>query len=194
VKQETERLLAEILERGRQHDAGEPEHRKRFLNLEPDTAHLLSILVRSAQRTRVLEIGTSNGYSTIWLADALRATGGRLISVERDPEKQAIADENLSHIGLRDLVELIQGDATTVVQTLPGPFDLVFFDADRKSAPEQLAILLPKLTPSVLILADNVLSHPDEIAPYLAAVETLPDFESLTIPTGKGLHLAYRES
>ena len=81
-----------------------------------------------------------------------------------------------------------------MVEGLQGLFDLVFFDADRTSAPRQLSILLPKRTPNVLLLADNVLSNPFEIAGYLNAVEALPDFESLTIPTGKGLHLAYRES
>jgi predicted O-methyltransferase YrrM len=191
---ETRVLLAELLEHGRRHDDEEPEHSQRFLNLEPDTAQLINILVRAARRTRALEIGTSNGYSTIWLADALRSTGGHLISVERDAEKQDLAGENLRRVGLRDVVELIQGDATAVVETLQGPFDLVFFDADRTSAPQQLSLLLPKLAPSIFLLADNVLSHPEEIATYLHAVEALPDFERLTIPTGKGLHLAYREA
>ncbi|MBV9282444.1 MAG: class I SAM-dependent methyltransferase [Chloroflexi bacterium] len=190
----TQTLLAEIQEQGRRRDEREPEHSKRFLNLEPDTARLISILVRSTRRTRVLEIGTSNGYSTIWLADALRSTGGRLTSVERDAGKQALADANLRRAGLRDPVELVQGDATAVVEALPGPFDLVFFDADRKSAPQQLSVLLPKLTPNVFVLADNVLSHPEEIAPYLRAVESLPGFEALIVPVGKGLSLAYRES
>lgn len=81
-----------------------------------------------------------------------------------------------------------------MVEGLQGLFDLVFFDADRTSAPEQLSILLPRLMPNVLILADNVLSHPGEMAPYLDAMEALPNFERLTIPMGKGLHLAYRES
>src|SRR5579871_6121230 len=118
-----------MLEEGRRHDEQEREHRKRFLNLEPDTASLISILVRSTRRTSVLEIGTSNGYSTIWLADALRATGGHLVSVDRDAGKQRLADESLRKVGLRERVELVQGDATEVVKRLSGPFDLVFFDA-----------------------------------------------------------------
>jgi predicted O-methyltransferase YrrM len=75
---------------------------------------------------------------------------------------------------------------------LKGPFDCVFFDADRISAPDQLRILLPKLQSDALLLADNVLSHPEEIAGYIAAIEALPDFASLTIPVGKGLSVAYR--
>ncbi|HZS85981.1 MAG TPA: class I SAM-dependent methyltransferase [Chloroflexota bacterium] len=190
----TRTLLAQIQEQGRRHDAQEADHSKRFLHLEPDTAPLLSILVRSTRRTNVLEIGTSTGYSTIWLADALRTTGGHLTSIERDATKQARADTHLRRCELRDLVDLVQGDATAVVEELPGPFDLIFFDADRTSAPAQVERLLPKLTPNVLLLADNALSHPHEMAAYLSAVAALPGFEALTLPVGKGLHLAYRGS
>jgi predicted O-methyltransferase YrrM len=86
----------------------------------------------------------------------------------------------------------MQGDATEMVRGLAGPFDCVFFDADRVSAPEQLHLLLPKLRDDVLLMADNALSHPGEIAGYLAALRALPDFEQIVIPVGKGLSVAYR--
>jgi predicted O-methyltransferase YrrM len=86
------------------------------------------------------------------------------------------------------------GEASAVVRELDGPFDLVFFDGDRTSAPEQLRLLLPKLASSVLVVADNVLSHPREIARYLAAVEKLEGFDHVVVPIGKGLSLAYRGS
>lgn len=187
-----QRLLDDLLAAGRAHDAAEAVHARRLLNLEAETARLVAILVRSGRRTRVLEIGTSNGYSAIWLAWALRPLGGHLVSVERDAAKVAEADANLRRAGLRDLVTLREGDATTVVADLPGPFACVFFDADRRSAPEQLRLLLPKLTPDALLLCDNVLSHPDEVAGYLAAVDALPDFQHVTVPTGKGLSVAHR--
>ena len=90
------------------------------------------------------------------------------------PAKHALADVNLRRAGLRDAVELIAGDAPEIVGRLPGPFDGVFFDADRTSAPGQLALLLPKLTPDAMLLADNVRSHPDQIAAYLAASSARP--------------------
>lgn len=185
-------LLEGLAEAGRAHDAAEPEHRRRLLNLESETAALLALLVRSGRRTRVLEIGTSNGYSTIWLAWAVRPAGGRVVSVERDAEKLALAAGHLHRAGLRDAVELVHGDATAVAGGLAGPFDCVFFDADRVSAPAQLALLLPGLTPDVLLLADNVLSHPAEIAGYLTALAALPDFERVVLPVGKGLSVAHR--
>lgn len=93
----------------------------------------------------MLEIGTSNGYSTIWLAWATRETDGHVTSVERKAEKLAQADTNLRRAGLRNQVTLLHGDATKVIATLPGSFDFVFFDADRVSAPAQLDLLMSQL-------------------------------------------------
>jgi len=143
-------------------------------------------------RKRLLEIGTSNGYSTIWLAWAAAQTGGRLTSIELHPGRQERADENLRRAGLRGLVDLKLGDATELVGEFSGPFDLVFFDADRLSAPAQLELLVPKLCPDVMLLADNVLSHPKEIAAYLKVLEGLDGFDCLVVPVGKGLSIAYR--
>ena len=89
-------------------------------------------------------------------------------------------------------VELMEGNATEVVAGLRGPFDCVFFDADRVSAPSQLRLLLPKLRDDVLLLADNALSHPEEISAYKTLVEQLPGFICTLTPVGKGLHIAWR--
>ena len=185
-------FLTELYETGQQNDAHEQERSKKMLNLEPETARFLHIFIRSSRRTRLLEIGTSNGYSTIWLAWAVSHTGGRVVSIDRDAEKQAMADANLRRVGLREIVDLTCGNATEIVASLPGPFDCVFFDADRYSAPAQLSLLVPKLAPDVLLLADNVLSHPTEIAGYLRALEDLPGFDRVVLPVGKGLSIAYR--
>lgn len=185
-------LLAELEEAGRLNDEREQERSKKMLNLEPETARLIGMLLCSSRRTRLLEIGTSNGYSTIWLAWAMRVTGGHVTSIDRSAEKHRLAEENLRRAGLREIVELRQGDATSIVADLSGPFDSVFFDADRLSAPAQLSLLLPKITPDALLLADNALSHPEEIAGYLAAVTARSDFDHMVIPVGKGLSVAYR--
>ncbi len=187
-------LLQELEEAGRQNDAQQQERRNKMLNLEPETALLLSMLVRSGRRKNLLEIGTSNGYSTIWLAWSTSQFGGHVISVDRDMHKQELADKNLRRAGLRETVELICGDATEIVAKLHGLFDCVFFDADRLSAPTQLNLLLPKLTSDALVLADNALSHPEEIGGYLEAVKNSKQFDSLIIPVGKGLSVAYRAS
>ncbi|HEX7737701.1 MAG TPA: class I SAM-dependent methyltransferase, partial [Ktedonobacteraceae bacterium] len=174
-------FLDKLYQQGTENDAQQADRRQKMLNLEPETARFLSFLVRSNKRTRILEIGTSNGYSTCWLAWAAQQTGGRVTSIDREQRKQALAAANLHQAGLRKLVELRCGDATEIVSSLSGPFDCVFFDADRYSAPTQLALLLPKLTPEALLLADNVLSHPTEIAGYLEAVQALADFEHMVL-------------
>ncbi len=188
-------LLEDLEAYGRANDARETDRARKMLNLEPGTAQLLSILLRSSGATRVLEVGTSNGYSTIWLAWSLARSGPaevRMISIERNPDKQILARENLHRAGLAERVDFRLGDATAVIGELPGPFDFVFFDGDRSSAPEQLRLLLPKLARKALVLHDNALSHAAEIAAYLALIASLPEFQHTVVPVGKGLSVAYR--
>jgi len=189
-------VLAGLEQFGRDNDARRQDRSSKMLNLERDTAELLHLLVRATNRKRVLEVGTSNGVSTIWLAAALQdsADAQPLFTIERDGAKHAQAVENLRLAGVSERTCLLLGDATEIVRTLVGPFDCVFFDADRVSAPEQLAVLLPKLAPDCLLLADNALSHPGELAGYRTMVEQLPGFISVLVPTGKGLHLAHRKA
>lgn len=185
-------LLDELYAAGQANDANEDNRAKKVLNLEPATARLMSTLIQLGKRRQILEIGTSNGYSTIWLAMAAQPHGGSVVSIDRNPAKHTLADENLRRAGVRGAVTLYEGDATHIVAELPGPFDCVFFDADRLSAPAQLTALLPKLSPDALLLHDNALSHPDEIAEYLTMIERLPDFDHIIVPVGKGLSVAYR--
>lgn len=192
MDQHLRELLQEIEKHGLQNDAQTTEHARKMLNLEPASAQLLSILVRASGVSRALEFGTSNAYSTIWLAWSLAPAGGRIVSIDRNPGKHALARENLRRAGFLDRVDLRTGDVTDVVHQLPGPFDLVFLDSDRRKFPELLRLLLPKLTPKVLVVADNVLSHPEEIAEYLQLISSLSDFQHTTVPVGKGLSIAFR--
>jgi predicted O-methyltransferase YrrM len=184
------KFLRALEEHGRAHDALEVERSRKCLNLDPKTAEIVSIFARSSGAKRVLEIGTSNGYSTIWLAASVGPTGGKVISIDRLPEKHKLASENLLRAGLLKHVELCCGDATEIVATLPGPFDFVFFDADRISAPKQLSLLLPKLICPAMLLSDNSLSHPEALAGYLEMINGLADVQHVVIPVGKGLSVA----
>lgn len=185
-------LLKEIETHGRENDARATERPRMMLNLEPASAQLLSILVRASGVTRALEFGTSNAYSTIWLAWSMAAAGGRIVSIDRNPDKHTLARENLRRAGFLDRVDLRTGDVLEIVRQLPGPFDLLFLDADRTKFPEVLRLLLPKLAPRALVIADNVHSHPEEIADYLKLIATLPDFQHTIVPVGKGLSIAFR--
>src|SRR6202023_751093 len=103
---EIRNFLRKLEDHARIHDAREPEHSRKLLNLEPQTAELVSIFARSSRARRILEIGTSNGYSTIWLAASIGPQGGRVISIDRSSEKHRMARENLSAAGLSEYVDL----------------------------------------------------------------------------------------
>jgi predicted O-methyltransferase YrrM len=193
MQRATSDFLRQLEESGKSHDQRESQHSRRYLNLERQTAEAMVVLLKIAGVRNLLEIGTSNGYSAIWIASALAPYGGRMTSIEKNPEKHSLAQENLSRTGLLPFVQLLLGDATEIVASLPGLFDCIFFDADRISAPQQLDLLLPKLSSPALLLADNALSHPDEIAGYLARVEQLDETSHVVLKIGKGLSVAWRE-
>jgi predicted O-methyltransferase YrrM len=185
-------LLHELWQAGDENDARETERRLRMLNITPDTGRLLWILVRALRATRILEVGTSNAYSTIWLADAARATGGRVVTLERDPDKVRLARKNLERAGVAEWVDVREGLAAETLAALPGPFDLVFLDADRPSYPTYLELAVPRLVPGGLLVADNVVSHRSELEEFLARVKTHPELMSVTVPVGKGEEIAFK--
>ena len=113
-------FLRQLYEEGRSNDDCESDRSRKMLNLEPDTARFISMLIQTSHRRQILEIGTSNGYSTIWLAWATQAAGGHVISIDRDEHKQILAEKNLRRTGLHHLVTLVCGDATDIVtETIP---------------------------------------------------------------------------
>jgi predicted O-methyltransferase YrrM len=129
------------------------------INVTPNLGKLLMLLARLQGSRNILEIGTLGGYSTIWLARALPA-GGRLITLEVDPNTAEVARANLARAGVAEVVELLLGSA---LETLPmiaaegrGPFDLIFIDADKQSYPEYLTWALKLSRRGSLIIADNV--------------------------------------
>jgi predicted O-methyltransferase YrrM len=185
-------LLEELARFGADNDARETERPRRMLNITADTGRLLWILVRAARATRILEIGTSNAFSTIWLADAARETGGCVTTLELLPEKIALARENLGRAGLADRVDIREGRAADTLTTLPGPFDLVFLDANRPDYLQYLELVVPKLAPGGLLVADNVVSHAAELGEYLARVKSDPRLFSVTIPIGNGEEISFK--
>jgi predicted O-methyltransferase YrrM len=185
-------LLDELARFGKDNDARETERPRRMLNITPETGRLLWIMVGASRATRILEVGTSNAYSTIWLADAARGTGGRVISLELDSAKVALARGNLTRAGLADRVEIRAGRAADTLPTLPGPFDFVFLDANRPEYLTYLELVLPKLVPGGLLVADNVVSHAAELQDYLARVKSDARLFSVTVPIGNGEEISLK--
>jgi len=185
-------LLDELARFGSENDARETDRPRRMLNITPETGRLLWIMIRTAGASRILEVGTSNAFSTIWLADAARETGGRVTTLEMNPDKITRARENLVKAGLAERVEIIEGPAATTLRDIPGPFDFIFLDADRPSYLTYLELVVPKLVPGGLLVADNVVSHAGELQDYLARVKSHPALFSVTVPVGNGEEISFK--
>jgi predicted O-methyltransferase YrrM len=185
-------LLDELAEFGRRHDADATEHSRRMLNVTPETGRFLAVLVRAIRAAQILEVGTSNGYSTIWLAWAAGDTGGHVTTIERSPDKVAMARANLGRAGLADRVTVQEGVAHDVLRELVGPYDLVFLDADRRNYPAYLGRLIALLRPGGLLVTDNVVSHPHEVREFLQALENDPHLDTVIVPVGNGEALTYK--
>jgi predicted O-methyltransferase YrrM len=189
------RVVDAVYAAGREHDDAQADRLARFRNLEPETAELLGILIRATGARRLLELGTSNGYSTIWLADAAEATGGRVVSVELDPARTALARENLREGRLADRVELRTEDVErTLAQSEDNAWDLVFLDAERPAYPGYVADLVRILAPGGVLAVDNVSSHASELVEFTALIETERGLTQTVVPVGAGLRLAVRSS
>lgn len=190
-----DRALAQVLDElyaaGRAHDAAQSDRLARLRNLEPETARLLALLVRATGARDVLELGTSNGYSTLWLADAVRDTGGTVVSVELEADRSREAAANLARAGLEAHVELrVEDAADALAEADDAGVDLVFLDAERPHYVAYWPQLLRVLRPGGLLAVDNVISHSYELEAFTALVEDDPRVTTSVVPVGAGLRLA----
>jgi predicted O-methyltransferase YrrM len=187
-------LLDELHRAGLEHDGGEADRLRRLRNVEPDTGRLLALLVRATGARRLLELGTSNGYSTLWLAEALRSVGGRMVSVDVDAARSAQAEANLRRAGLAELVELrVQDAAQTLREGFDGIWDTIFLDAERPAYVDYWPDLVRVLRPGGLLAVDNALSHAEEVSGLRELVQADARVSEALAPTGAGLLLIVRE-
>ena len=169
-------------------EAGVPA-RQRSRQVAPSTGRFLFALAAAQAGIEVLEIGGSRGYSSIWLAAGARVLGGRLVSLERDPEKCVAWRRNIAEAELEEWAELIEGDAFATLRHAEDVFDLVFLDAEKDDYEALFALAAPLLEPGGLVVADNVLSHADPLSAYSAARQADPILSSVTVPLDRGLEL-----
>jgi predicted O-methyltransferase YrrM len=188
-------LLDELHRDGIAHDRTKADRLERLRNVEPDSAALLALLLRATGARAVLELGTSNGYSTLWLADAVGSVGGRLVSVELDAQRSARAARNLDRGGLGGVVELRVQDAAQTLRASPdSAWDMIFLDAERDAYAVYWPELLRALRPGGLLAVDNVLSHADELGEFRALVAAEAGVSEAVAPTGAGLLLVVRST
>ena len=158
--------------------------------IPPTTGRFLFALVAPRRRCAVLELGGGRGYSTIWLAAGARHLAGKVVSIEREPQIAAAWRENIMEAGLVDTAELIEGDAREEVPLLQDAFDVVFLDAADRFYEKLFQLVRSQLAPGSLVVADNVLSRPELLAPYTSARQSDPTLESVTVPVGEGVELS----
>jgi predicted O-methyltransferase YrrM len=186
--------LDDLYRRGREHDAEKADRLERLRNVEPDTAQLLAVLVRALAARRLLELGTSNGYSTLWLADAARNVGGKVVSVDVDRSRSEQALEHLSNVQLQDYVELRTEDAAlTLGDAADVSVDMIFLDAERPAYCAYWPDLLRVLRPGGLLVVDNVLSHAQEVRAFRELVKDEDTVTESLVPTGAGALLVVKD-
>jgi predicted O-methyltransferase YrrM len=167
----------------------------RYWSVPRKDGELLHFLVKATQARNVLEIGTSHGYSAIWMGLALEETGGRLTTIEIDRTRHDLARKRLGEANLLQRVTLVRGDAHAEVPKLAGLFDFVFLDADKEGQVDYFHALHPRtLAPGGILAVHNAIRQAGAMRDYLALVRSHRDFDTVTVSATMedGFCLSYR--
>lgn len=151
------------------------------LNSAPGDAAMLRILVQSSGAQRGVEIGAATGYGAILMGMGFERTGGKLTSIDIDPNMVKTTRENLEKVGLQDVVTVVQGDALEVLKTLEGPIDFAFIDAVKRDYLKYFQVLEPKLAVGAVVVADNVIRSAQAMPDFFETVYNSPNYLSTTI-------------
>lgn len=169
-------------------------HRDDFLiSIGRHTGQLLNILIKGAKARNILEIGTSYGHSTVWLAEAARATGGKVVTIDEKANKQEYARGMLARAGLGGHVDFRLGDARDLIAALPGPFDFVLVDLWKDLYIPCFDLFYRKLSSGALIAADNMIwpeSSRENALAYRKHIRSKPSIDSILLDVGSGIELS----
>ena len=188
-----QRTIDELVRAAERHDAGKENRLDRWRVLDPDAGRFVWFLAQAVQARAIVEVGTSRGVSTLWLADAARATGGRVLSIDTDAGAQEHARRSVTTAGLADHVDFRVDDGGAALAALAdGAVDLLFLDAERTEYPSWWPHPVRVLRTGGVLIVDNALSHPAEIEPVRELLEHDERLSVTTIPVGKGELVALR--
>ena len=162
----------------------------RLWNISEQTAELLYMLIRAKAPENILEIGTSNGYSTFWFSLAAEQSGATIDTIEVDEDRFNLAKKNL--VGRKNVI-LRFGKAEYIIPELDKKYDFVFIDAGKVGYVEYIKLLIEKLNDDAIIIADNVISHKDTIQEYLDFIKSSTAFESMTLSIDNGLEISLND-
>ena len=185
---EFERFMQELYEKFHRHDLKQADRLHRYRNIEPESGRFLSMLIRAQQSKHILEIGTSTGYSTLWLAEAARHTQAMITTLEVDAKRVAQAKQYATEIDLADLINFKVIDAQVYLEGEQEIFDFILLDAERDAYvsywPHLSRLLKAK---GGLLVVDNVISHAAEVEEFIALIQQDPRFIMSSVPIGAGL-------
>lgn len=180
--------VADLYDTFKRHDAQQADRLLRYRNIEAESAKLLSQFIRMQQAKAILEIGTSTGYSTLWLAEAAQATGGQVTTVEIDAKRSAEAKRHVAELELIEIVQFWVGDAADYLKEAQERFDFILLDAERHAYenywPDLKRLIKPK---GGVLIIDNVISHAAEVKSFLELIKNDQNFMSSILPVGAGL-------
>jgi predicted O-methyltransferase YrrM len=185
--------IDDLVRAAERHDVGLPNRLERWRVLEPDAGRFLWFLAQAVAARTIVEIGTSRGVSTLWLADAARATGGHVLSLDTDAAAQAEARRTVAAAGLADVVTFRAEDGGAALADLDdGGVDLLFLDAERTEYVSWWPQPVRVLRSGGVLVADNAESHAEEMAPLRRLLEDDDRVTTTTISVGKGELVALR--
>jgi predicted O-methyltransferase YrrM len=165
--------------------------RERFMPVGKETGQLLAVLARSLKAPRILELGTSFGYSTLWLASAAKTAGGRVTTIEKYAEKSAFARQMSEKAGLAETIDFRIGDALEIQRDLSGPWDFVLIDHWKDLYLPSYELLVPTLAPGAILVADNMLRDGrEQHLDFADAVRATDGMDSVVLPVGSGILVA----
>jgi predicted O-methyltransferase YrrM len=167
--------------------------RQKYWNIPRETGQFLNSLIKTQKIKQVFEIGTSNGYSGIWMAEALQQTKGQLTTIESHKKHRFTeAQKNFKKAKLTPYITQILGHAPEDIPKKPKHFDLIFLDATKYEHIDYLKILLPRTKKGSIIITDNIDTHKKELTPYIKKIQSQKNFRSHHLPLGTGLLLSIR--
>jgi len=156
------------------------------------SAEFLHTLVLSGGFRRGLELGTSFGYSGLWIGSALRHNGGTLVTMDRNADKLTRTRQTFADAGLATTITIQEGTIADLLPGVAGPFDFVFIDADKENCPLYLDLVWPKLAHHATLVTDNITSHREKLADFAALLRAHPGLTSTLVPIGSGLEVSVK--
>src|SRR3990170_2427011 len=179
-----------VLDELERHDARERERgtprAERLRQVTPEVGRFLHTLVLATRPRSIVEIGTSGGYSTVWLATAARAVGASVVTLEIDPAKVRRATTSLREAGVDGVAAIVEGDAFAYLRERRGAHALRFPGAGEGGHAGVLGLVGPPLPPGGLLVADNLTSHADDLAEFRRRAESDPRLSAVVVPIGRG--------